>query len=273
MRSGFLSLLEAFILGMVQGITEFLPISSTAHLVIVQRLFNLDIPGLAFEVFLHLASLLAVMIFYWRDLVKLIKEFFLYIVRRQPDHRTSFFFSIYILIATAITGVLGVIIEKKFNTDIKSMTVIAIALAVTGIALVLIEKVVAYGNRKDSEMTWLDAVIIGLGQTLAVLPGISRSGSTLVVALWRGLDKEVAVRYTFLLSIPVILGSGLLMVPNLATTGLDISIPSLLVSFVVSFVFALLGIKWLIEFLNRSKLIYFAYYCFGLSALVLIFLR
>jgi undecaprenyl-diphosphatase len=264
---------EALILGIIQGITEFLPISSSAHLIIVQKLFDLEIPGLAYEVFLHLASLLAVIIFYRHDLIKLIKEFFGFIINRNPKYKSSFWFSSYLIIATIITGVLGIILENKMDANIKSMTIISITLLITGIALILIEKVIKHGNRSQENMTIMDAIWVGLAQTIAVIPGISRAGSTLIVALWCGLEKATAVRFSFMLSIPVILGSTVLMLPDMSFEQQNINILSLAISFVASFIFAIIGIKWLISFLNRSKLIYFAYYCFILSAFVFVFLR
>lgn len=264
---------EALILGIVQGITEFLPISSSAHLIIVQELFGLQIPGLAFEVFLHFASLLAVVYFFREDLVKIIREFFQYIVTRRDQYKTSFWFSIYIVTATLITGILGVILEKQMAEAIKSMTTISISLFVTGVFLILIERVIKYGNRSADQMTFMDAFWVGIGQTVAVIPGISRAGSTLVAALWVGLDKATAVRFSFLLSIPVILGSTVLMFPDMRMADFQTGFFELLIAFIASFIFALIGIKWLIEFLNRSKLIYFAYYCFAVSGLVFFFLR
>lgn len=268
-----MNLLEAFILGLIQGITEFLPISSSAHLVITQELMGLSIPGLAFEVFLHFASLLAVLIYFRRDVVEIVTGFFKYLASHQGQHRGSFLFAVYLLVATAITGVLGMLLEDILTESLKSMTTIAIALFATGVFLFLIERVRKYGSRTAEHMTALDALWIGLGQTLAVIPGISRAGSTLVVALWCGLEKETAVRFSFLLSVPVILGSTVLMVPDLDMVILQMGILELLVSFAASFVFALIGIKWLIIFLQRSKFIYFTYYCFFMSGFVFLFLR
>jgi undecaprenyl-diphosphatase len=268
-----LNLLEAFFLGLIQGITEFLPISSSAHLVIAQQLMGLNMPGLAFEVFLHFASLLAVLIYFRRDIVEIVTGFFKYLSSRQEQHRGSFLFTVYLLLATAITGVLGVLLEDLLADKLKSMTTIAISLFATGVFLFLIERVRRYGSRTAEQMTVLDALWIGLGQTVAVIPGISRAGSTLVVALWCGLEKETAVRFSFLLSVPVILGSTVLMAPDFDMIRLQTGIPELLISFAASFVFALIGIKWLITFLQHSKLIYFTYYCFFMSGFVFFFLR
>ncbi|OEF97750.1 undecaprenyl-diphosphatase UppP [Desulfuribacillus alkaliarsenatis] len=264
---------EALVLGIVQGITEFLPISSSAHLIITQELFGISMPGLAFEVFLHFASLLAVVYFFRADLAVIIKEFLQYVGTRNVKYKTSFWFGIYIIAATFITGVLGILLEKQLADTLRSMTTISIALFFTGLFLILIERVMKYGNRREKDMTFWDAFWVGIGQTVAVIPGVSRAGSTLVAALWVGLDKSTAVRFSFLLSIPVILGSTVLMFPDMRLAEFDTGWFELTISFIASFIFALIGIRWLIAFLNRSKLIYFAYYCFFVSGVVFIFLR
>ncbi|OEH86611.1 undecaprenyl-diphosphatase UppP [Desulfuribacillus stibiiarsenatis] len=265
--------IEAVILGIVQGITEFLPISSSAHLVIAQDMFGLSVPGLAFEVFLHIGSLLAVMIYFRKDIIRLLSEFFQFIRTRDCRYQASFMFSIYIIIATFLTGVLGIILEKQMGDALKSMTTVSVSLFMTGAFLVLIERVIKYGNRKEGNMNFYDAFWVGLAQTVAIIPGISRSGSTLVAALWCGLEKETAVRFSFLLSIPVTLGSIVLMLPDMSSENFNAGLFELTAAFVASFVFAIIGIKWLIAFLQRSKLIYFAYYCFLASGFVFFFLR
>lgn len=265
--------LEAFFLGLVQGITEFLPISSSAHLIIVQELMGLSFPGLAFEVFLHFASLLAVLIYFRKDIFEIKVGFTQYIITRQQKYLGHFKFGIYIVVATIFTGVLGVILERHLGDTLKSMTTIAIALFMTGVFLFLIERVIKYGRRREAQMTLADAIWIGLAQTLSVIPGISRAGSSLIAALWCGLDKETAVRFSFLLSVPVILGSTVLMLPDMKMENLHTGALELAISFISSFVFALVGIKWLITFLKQSKLIYFAFYCFFLSGLIFFLLR
>ena len=265
--------LEAFFLGLIQGITEFLPISSSAHLIIAQELLGLSFPGLAFEVFLHFASLLAVLIYFRKDIIEIITGFTQYIITRQQKYLGHYKFGIYMVVATIITGGLGVVMESFLGDTLKSMTTISIALFMTGVFLFLIERVIKYGRRKEAQMTLGDAVWIGLAQTLAVIPGISRAGSSLVAALWCGLDKETAVRFSFLLSVPVILGSTVLMLQDMNMDYLHTGALELTMSFISSFVFALVGIKWLITFLKQSKLIYFSYYCFFLSGLIFFFLR
>ena len=268
-----MSILEAIIFGIVQGITEFLPISSTAHIVITQLLLGYNFPGFAFEIFLHLASILAVIIYFRKDLWKVITGFFSYFKEKSPENKTQFWFAIYIVVATFITGGLGVVLKDIFDESMKRPLTISITLAITGVALIYIERFHRYGKREEKDMNLKDSFIVGLGQTIAVFPGISRSGATLVVALLAGLSRETAVRYSFLLSIPVILGSTVLAFGDVTTDMLTaIGTPALIVSFIVTFIFSWLGIVWLIDFLKRSKLIYFAVYCFIAAILVYIFI-
>ncbi len=156
----------------------------------------------------------------------------------------------------------------------KTPSFISGALAVTGTALIVIERFRTYGRRTEKDMTFVDAFIVGFGQTVAVLPGISRSGSTLVAALWVGLDRDTAVRYSFLLVIPVILGSSVLAVGEASgAIWSAIGIRPLIVSFIASFVFSWVGIVWLIDFLKRGRLLYFAAYCYVVAFLVFRFVQ
>jgi undecaprenyl-diphosphatase len=264
-----MSYLEAIIFGIVQGITEFLPISSTAHIVITQHLLGIHFPGLSFEILLHQASVLAVIVFFRKDLVQLVVGFFRFLKSRSPEDRVHFFFGLYIVVATGITAVLGYALQRGLSDQMKSPTVIAIALSLTGLFLILIERVRAYGNISEPTMRFHHAIIVGLGQTAAVFPGISRSGATLIAALWCGLNRETAVRYSFLLAIPVILGTSVLALRDVQEGLVDLAgLGPLLVAFAVTFLFSVLGILWLIEFLKKSRLIYFAVYCFLLAIFV-----
>ncbi len=267
-------LIEALIFGIVQGISEFLPISSTAHIIIVELLLGYNFPGLAFEIYLHIASVFAVMLYFRRELWAVITGFFSYFGKRTAENRVHFLFGIYIIIATAITGVLGIILKFQVVDVMKTPAFIAAALAVTGTALILIERFKEYGSRREENMTYLDAVLVGLAQTVAVLPGISRSGSTVIVALWAGLDRETAVRYSFLLVIPAILGSTVLAIGEVSLEiWAAVGTAPLIVSFLASFVFSLIGIVWLIDFLKKGRLIYFAAYCFVVAILVYFFVQ
>ncbi len=260
---------EAILFGIVQGITEFLPISSTAHIVVTGYLLGQTYPGLGFEIFLHLASVLAVLIYFRNDLQRLIAGFLRYLVRRGPEDRTEFFFGLYIVVATVITGVLGILMQGQIGDAMKQPPFVAAMLALTGAFLVFLERFSRYGDRREKDMTFRDSVIVGLGQTVAVLPGVSRSGATLIAALLSGLSRETAVRYSFLLSVPVIMGSSVLALGDLQDGMFGrIGWGPLMLSFAVTFVCSLIGIVWLIEFLKRKKLVWFAAYLFALALFV-----
>jgi undecaprenyl-diphosphatase len=267
-----MSLIEALILGIVQGLTEFLPISSTAHIIIASMLLDLNFDGLTFEIFLHLASGVAVTLYFRKDIVNVIVGFLSYFKRRTKANKVHFNFGLYIIAATLITGVLGLLLEDFIEESIKTPSVIAFSLFITGTFLIFIERFHRLGNKDESTMGWIDTIIVALAQTLAVLPGISRSGSTLVAALWTGLNREAAVRFSFLLAIPVIFGSTVLMVKDLSLTMIqETGLLPLTVAFIASFLFSLVGIVWLIDFLKKSKLIYFAIYCFALAIFVFLY--
>lgn len=269
-----MSILEAIIFGIVQGLTEFLPISSTAHIIITQLILGTTYPGLSFEIFLHIASILAVVIYFRKDLVAVIIGFFSYFKTRSQENRVHFLFALYIVVATAITGGLGVIMKDYIGDTMKTPAFMSVTLIITGLGLIFIERFHRYGNRTEKEMKFSDAIIVGLAQTLAVLPGISRSGATLISALLVGLNRETAVRYSFLLVIPVILGSTVLAVGDVSQDiYAAIGVPALIVAFITTFFFSWLGIVWLIDFLKKSKLIYFAIYCFVVAILIFFFLE
>lgn len=268
-----MSYFEAILLGAVQGIAMFLPISSTAHLIITEMYLGYHFPGLAFEIFLHVGSALAILWYFRREVKELGAGVWAYWRHHSPEALVQVRFVLLIVIATAITGSLGVVLKGTVEPYIRTPGFLAGALVLTGIFLIIIERLYHYGSRTQEHMNLKDAVIVGLGQTLSVLPGVSRSGSTLITALFAGLSRETAVRYSFLLAIPVILGSTVLAVGEFRG-GLvsELGTGPLAVSFVASFVFSCIGIFWLINFLQKGRLIYFAAYCFIVALLVSRFL-
>lgn len=266
-----MSIWEAIIIGLVQGLTEFLPISSTAHIVLASRWMGIDSEGLVLEIYLHFASVLAVIAYFRRDLWAVISGFLRYLQNRGEADRPMFFFALYLLVATTLTGVLGILLTKGLGDHLKSLPVMGGGLLLTAGFLIFIEYGMKIGPRTVEKMTWRDAVIVGLAQTAAVLPGISRSGATLVAALLCGLERETAVRFSFLLAIPVILGSSVLGLKQVTGEWITATgwIP-LMISFVVCLIASWLGIIWLIGFLRRKKLIYFALYCALLGTTLLL---
>lgn len=268
-----MSILEAILFGIVQGVTEFLPISSTAHIIITEHLLGLQFPGLGFEVFLHLGSVLAVILYYRRELRLLINGSIRYFSTKSDEDRVQLYFSLYIVVATLITGILGLLLQNIVDQQMKGNVFIAVFLFLTGVFLIVIERFHEVGKRDEGQMSWLDSIIVGLAQSFSVMPGLSRSGTTLIVGLWIGLNRDTAVRYSFLLSIPVILGSTVLALSDVSMDMFrSIGAVPLVITFATTFLCSLIGIKWLIAFLKQSKLVYFALYCFFLALMVYIFM-
>jgi len=265
-----MSLLDAFIIGLVQGITEFIPVSSTAHIVIVAYLLDIETPGLSFEIFLHVASLLAIVLYFRKDLIELLKG----TVRSLSPQRTSedvaaLRFVIYLGIATVITGVLGLLLIKSLGDEIKSPLVVGSALLLTAIFLFLVEWVQNVGSRNEASLGVLDAILVGLAQTIAVVPGLSRSGTTLIASLALRMNRPTAVRFAFLLAIPVLAGTSLLALKDMTTGELaSLGYPALAFSFIVAFFGSWISIAWLIRLLQQKRLYWFSIYLVALATFV-----
>ncbi|TMW73811.1 undecaprenyl-diphosphate phosphatase [Alteribacter natronophilus] len=260
---------EALIIGFVQGISEFLPISSSAHLLIAEKVLGISYydPTLTFEILLHFASLLAVLVYFRSDLLSLMKKTGIYLFKREQAYKNDFRFVMLLLISTAVTFGIGKMLENSLGSGITNFSLIAAALIITGIFLIFIEHGGFKERKAKGDITIRDACWIGVAQAIAVIPGISRAGSTLVGAMMLGLKKEEALRYSFLLSIPIISGLTLLKVTSMETLA-STSPLSLAVAFISAFAFALVGIRWLIGMVQRTRLSWFAVYCITLGITV-----
>lgn len=257
-----MSIIEAILFGLVQGLTEFIPISSTAHIIILGKILNIETPGLTFEIFLHLASLLAVVIYFHKDLWHLaLGSLRSFGADATEDDRTSRKMVILLGIVTVITGVLGILLMKSLGDSIKSAPLVGSALLLTAVLLVIVERARKIGERGPANLGILDAIVVGLAQTAAVIPGISRSGATLIAGLALGLNRVTAVRFAFLLAIPVLGGSALLSLRDISAGDLDgIAATPLLISFLTSFVASIVSIVWLIRLLKQHRLYWFSIY-------------
>jgi undecaprenyl-diphosphatase len=258
---------QAIILGIVQGATEFLPVSSSAHLVLVPWLLQWKDPGLAFDTMLHLGTLLAVVAFFWSELltlaVGLLKSMRDRSLSGNPEGRTAWL----LLAATGPAAVLGFLFEDFFEGLFAQPVWVGLLLLCTGALLALGERC-SRRVIKMSEMRWLDAVLVGLGQAMAIAPGISRSGATMSVGLWRGLRREAAARFSFLLSVPIILGAGLFQLKELLEMPSESpSAQTLLVGLVAAAISGFLSIRFLLSYLRTRRLYPFAVYCWVAGAL------
>lgn len=267
-----MSVIEAFLFGLVQGLTEFIPISSTAHMVILGYILDVETPGLSFEIFLHLASLLAVLIYFRNDLFQLaVGSLRSFGTGATNDDLVARRMVTYLAVATVITGLLGVILMEALGDSIKSPPLVGCALLLTAVLLAVVERAQKAGDRGPGNISWIDAVVVGLAQTIAVVPGISRSGATLIAGLGLGLNRVTAVRFSFLLAIPVIAGSTLLAVKDISPGDVQaVGLVPLCVSFVVSFLASIASIVWLIRMLKQQRLYWFSIYLVGMAIYVFV---
>lgn len=267
-----MSLLQAIILGIIQGLTEFLPVSSSAHLVIAPYLFGWNIPEeqiFPFDVLVQLGTLVAVIIYFRKDLIEVVQHFIQGLVQRRPFENPQSRLGWLIILATIPAGLFGVLIKDSVEAVFNSPAASGLFLLVTAALLVAAERI-GCRNRPLNQLNWTDALWMGLAQALAIFPGISRSGSTMAAGMARHLDRPSAARFSFLMSIPIMLAAGLL-------TGLDlVEIPNLVeflpivaVGFVTAAVVGYLSIHWLLSYLMRHSLSAFAAYCAALGVVVL----
>lgn len=276
--------LQSIVLGLVQGLTEFIPISSSAHLVIVPWLFGWTDPalgGLTFDVALHLGTLVAVIVFFASDWVRLIGAWFTSVFQLRigdsPDSRMAW----YLLLACIPGGIAGVLFEGDVTASFHvqpiprlSMILMAVMIALLG-ALLFLADWRGRRNRPFSKIGFLDALLIGLAQAVSIFPGVSRSGATITAGLALGLEREAAARFSFLLSAPIIAGAGIKSLYDLIAGLPAGAIPSAeLVIFPVGFLTAAISgffcIKLLLAFLQKHSARVFVYYRWALAALVLV---
>ncbi|WP_349410238.1 undecaprenyl-diphosphate phosphatase [Pseudalkalibacillus sp. SCS-8] len=265
------TLLKYAFFGFVQGITEPIPISSSGHLVLAEEILGIHIKGFSFEVFMNFASLLAILVIYRADLIRLASNGLNYTKTRNREYRSDFMFIIYLIIGTIPAAVIGILAEDFISENLKDIKVIGATLIVTGIALWLIRNL--RGRKQDQDLSVKDALIVGLAQAVALIPGISRSGATIVAAMARGMKQETALRYSFLLYIPVSVGTMLLSFGDLKNDPmLDQLLIPYLVAFLISFIASYISLKWLMGIMERGNLKYFAVYCFIVGPMILFFM-
>ena len=267
---------QAIILGLAQGLSEFLPISSSGHLALLQYFFNVSAENvLPFAVLLHLGTLVSVFIVYWKDIVELVKELGAVIrdiftgkglrINANPTRRLGFM----IIVATIPTAIIGLLFNAAFAALYLSLTAIGTGLLITGTILFVAERM-GKSNKTVKQMKFRNAVFVGVMQGIAICPGISRSGSTLFGGLISGLNKEFAVKFAFLISIPSILGSVIMEAPNAFEAGMDMSlIGPVIAGVIVSALSGLFAIKAMIKLVSNRKLIGFSVYTWALGIAVI----
>jgi len=264
------SVLEAIVLGIVQGLTEFLPISSTGHLRIVPAFLGWEDPGAAFTAVTQLGTMAAVLLYFRADLVRIARAWLRSLrdreVRRELDARLGW----YIVLGTIPIGIFGVLFKDQIETGARDLYLIGVALILLGLVLLLAEKV-GTRDRSIEQIRTKDGFAIGFAQALALIPGVSRSGATITAGLFMGLNREAAARFSFLLSVPAVVLSGLLELGTILSDddGEGTSLSALAIATVMAFVSGYLAIAWLLRFLTTHSTVIFVVYRVALGVVVL----
>ena len=270
--------LEAIILGIIQGLAEFLPISSSGHLALLENFFGIKEDNmLFFTVLLHFGTLIAVFVCFWKDIVELVQELILTIkdlIGRKGlrlDERPVRKLGVMIIISCIPTAIIGVLFGDTFEGLYSKPIGIACMFVITGLLLFAAETW-GGGRRNINDLNARNSIFIGIVQGIAILPGISRSGSTLFASLLCKLDREFAVKFVFLISIPTILGSLILELPDGIKQGMSgQSWGPVIVGVLVAFLSGLFAVKIMLKVVSNRKLKYFSYYLFVLAAFVIIY--
>lgn len=270
-----MSILSSMILGLVQGVSEFLPISSSGHLSLFQHFFNLATSdgSLFFDVLLHLGTLIAIFVYYWKDIVKLVKSL-IHLIQclfskkeRQKVKRLAPAERMVLMIIVATLPLFVILPIKDLVEGLYGNTIfVGCALLATGVILFLSDRM-ARGKKGPKSATLLDALLGGVGQAVAVVPGLSRSGTTISAGMLRGFSRRFAVRFSFLMSIPAVLGANILTIGDAVQQGIDTSmLPAYIVGTIVAAVSGYFAIRLVNLLANKGKFGNFAYYCWGIGA-------
>jgi undecaprenyl-diphosphatase len=250
--------IQAIVLGIVQGLTEFLPVSSSAHVEIVSRLFHWGDPGAAFTAVTQIGTETAVIIYFWKDITKIISSWFKSLyqadARKLPEARLGWF----VLLGSLPIGILGLVFKDHIETTARNLWIVATALIIMGVVLGAADRYAKHTKTID-DLNPKNAVAFGIGQALALIPGVSRSGATISFGLFMGFKREVAARYSFLLAIPAVLASGLLELVKVVNDQ-SVQWPVTLVATLVAFVVGYWVIATLMKYLVSGSFMPFVIY-------------
>ena len=264
-------ILKYIILGIIQGFTEPLPISSSGHVFVLKKLLNTEVilNDLNFEIIVNFGSLIAILIIYFKDIKKLVVNSFNYLKFEDKKNKQDFKYSTLIILGCIPVCISGLLLKNKIEVLLNNTTIIGISFLITSIFLFLVKDI--NGIKKSDDLTWKDALFIGFIQIIALIPGISRSGSTLIAALHRGIRIEDALKYSFMLYIPISLGTIILGVKDIIHGTNNILIPYIL-GFISSLIVSYFTLKWFIKSVRSGNLIYFSIYCLILGITIIVLL-
>ncbi len=267
-----IEIIKYIILGIIQGFTEPLPISSSGHVYILRSVLNVgELTDLNFEIIVNFGSLIAILLIYYKDIKKLIINFFKYFKVKNEETKNDFKYCILIILGVIPIGIVGFLFKDQIENFLNSTKIIGISFLITALFLYLVRNI--KGKKNDNDLTWKDALIIGLVQIIAVIPGISRSGSTLIAALFCNIKRESAFKYSFMLYIPISVGTTLLGIKDLITMpNIHEMILPYGLGFIASLIVSFFTLRWFMNIVKKGKFIYFSIYCLILGLAVLLFL-
>ncbi len=254
-----MSILEAIILGIIQGLAEFLPISSSGHLVLAQKILKVEQPGMFFDVLLHIGTLVPIFIVYWKDIWELIKK---------PFQKYVYL----LVVATIPAVVITILFEETFEMLFQGTIFLGVGFLITGTLLLFTDKPRVL-NKKDKNISYVDALIIGCFQGFAITPAVSRSGSTITASILRGLNRETAAKFSFLMSIPAIGGAFVLQLYKLMSGVYVIeqgNFVPYIAGFFASMLSGYLAIRFMLVLIKKAKLKYFSYYVYLVGTFVIL---
>ncbi len=266
--------ITCLILGLIQGLTEPLPISSSGHIFLFKNLFNTNIfdNSFSFEIISNFGSFLAILFIFRKDIINLIQSFFKFIFKKdtRKKYKNDFMYIIKLVISTIPVGITGIIFNDYLESNFNSLKILALTFLFTALMLYIVRNI--KGSKDDADLTFKDAIIIGLFEAITILPGISRSGTVLVACLLCKLKRDTALKYTFMLYFPVSLGTMLLKVPDLINTPTSLLLPYLS-GFIIALVVTYLSYRWLSNIVKNGKLWKFSIYCLCLAFFIFIYFR
>jgi undecaprenyl-diphosphatase len=253
-----MNFIQSIFLGFVQGLTEFIPVSSSAHLVIMQNILGIKEPQIFFDIVLHLGTLCAVILYFYKDILDIAKSLF-------DFSSEGFKMAVFLVIATIPTGIGGFLFEDYFEKVFSLPVFTSLFLVITGIVLFL-TKFKLNNSKTIQNFSYLDAILIGIAQTIAIAPGISRSGMTISAGIFRGLDRKLCAKFSLLLSIPAILGAALSEMKDIKIC--EIGNPgNIFIGFLTAFLVGYGAIILLVKILEKARFYIFSYYCWVVGSL------
>ncbi|HHY14329.1 MAG TPA: undecaprenyl-diphosphate phosphatase [Thermoanaerobacterales bacterium] len=268
-----MTILDSILLGIFQGLTEFLPISSSGHLVLLQELLNIESPGVVIEVLLHIGTLISVIVYFWSDILSIIYEL-INIVKNKgrlaniQSNESNILIKM-VVIGSIPTALIGILFESLLKKGYENVYIVGIMLLLTGLLLWWSSKL--SGNKAIKDITVSDSIFIGFFQGLAINPGLSRSGSTIFASLFRGIERESAVKFSFILSLPAVCGAFLFEAKDIYKIGIaNINITGCIIGIACAAISGYFAIKFLMKLLLDDKLHYFSYYCWIIGVLILL---